>query len=228
MAHPPEYRATAFDCPHCGAYAHQTWSLAGITGVAYRRENAIRYEGTIHQQFTISRCERCTMPTIWLERDGGPLRPPVYSIAYPHPSSAPRPSEDMPADARADFEEARQVLSSSPRAAAALLRLALQRLMPALGQTSGNLDRDIAALVRDGLPTRVQQALDSVRVIGNHAVHPGQIDLDDDADTAPRLFELVNFVVEKMITEAKQIDAMYKKIPESTRAAIKKRDGNGK
>jgi hypothetical protein len=38
----------------------------------------------------------------------------------------------------------------------------------------------------------VQQSLDIVRVIGNDAVHPGQIDLTDDIETATKLFVLIN------------------------------------
>jgi acetyl/propionyl-CoA carboxylase alpha subunit len=70
----------------------------------------------------------------------------------------------------------------------------------------------------------VQKALDVVRVIGNNAVHPGQIDLRDDRRTAETLFGLVNLICEKMITEPKHVEAVYEKLPESARHAIEKRD----
>jgi hypothetical protein len=92
-------------------------------------------------------------------------------------------------------------------------------------RTSGdNINGDIAALVKKGLDPRVQKALDIVRVVGNHAVHPGQIDLRDDRPTAERLFGLVNLICEKMISEPKHVEEMYGKIPEELRAAIEKRD----
>lgn len=47
----------------------------------------------------------------------------------------------------------------------------------------------------------LQQALDSVRVIGNEAVHPGTMDLRDDVFTVLSLFGLVNFIVQKAITD---------------------------
>jgi hypothetical protein len=63
-----------------------------------------------------------------------------------------------------------------------------------------------------------------VRVIGNNAVHPGQIDLRDDRTTAETLFGLVNLICEKMITEPKHVEAVYERLPESDRKAIEQRD----
>jgi len=72
--------------------------------------------------------------------------------------------------------------------------------------------------------SRIQQALDAVRVIGNNAVHPGEIDLRDDAETATRLFELLNLIVDVTITQPRKVAEMYDKLPESSRQAIEKRD----
>lgn len=80
--------------------------------------------------------------------------------------------------------------------------------------------------MQEGLPAGVQRALDSVRVIGNEAVHPGQIDFSDTREVATTLFSLVNFIAEKMISEPKAIDAIYSKLPPEKLAAIKKRDGS--
>jgi len=111
-----------------------------------------------------------------------------------------------------------------PRGAAALLRLAVQKFCKHLGQKGENLNDDIAKLVKQGLPVRVQQSLDAVRVIGNNAVHPGQLDITDDPDTAARLFELLNIICDYMISQPKRIEEMYSKIPAGRQAAIKQRD----
>jgi hypothetical protein len=132
----------------------------------------------------------------------------------------------MPPDVRADFLEANEILDKSPRGAAALLRLCIQKLLIHLGEKGKNINDEIGNLVQKGLDRRIQQALDVVRVVGNAAVHPGQIDLRDDKTTAGKLFGLVNVIVESQITQAKHIEEMYDTIvPETVKAQIEKRDG---
>jgi len=147
-------------------------------------------------------------------------------MLFPHAVTAPPPNSDLPEDVRKDFDEARIVVAQSPRGAAALLRLAIQKLCKHLGEAGENINADIASLVKKGLPAKVQQAMDIVRVVGNNAVHPGQIDIRDDADTATRLFGLINLVADVMITQPKHVESLYQNIvPESARQAIAKRDG---
>jgi len=203
---PPVFKADAFHCPHCGVYAHQTWYTIYYLGFS----NYAKI-----QSLEINFCSRCNKFALWL---GDKMLSPVASIA-------PLSGEDMPENVKEDFMEARNIINASPRAAAALLRLALQKLMVHLGEKGENLNADIANLVRKGLPEKIQKALDAVRVIGNNAVHPGEIDLKDDTQTALTLFELLNMIVEVMITQQKRVDEIYGKIPNSTKEEIKKRDG---
>jgi hypothetical protein len=140
-------------------------------------------------------------------------------------SEASPANPDLPEDVRRDYDEASTILDLSPRGAAALIRLGIQKLCKELGQPGKNINADIKALVAGGLDPRVQRALDAVRVIGNNAVHPGQIDLRDDRATAESLFRLMNLIAEKMISEPKHVDEVYAALPEDARAAIEKRDG---
>jgi len=105
--------------------------------------------------------------------------------------------------------------------------LAIQKLCALLGEKGKNINDDIAALVKKGLPIKVQQALDIVRVVGNNSVHPGQIDLKDDMETANTLFGLVNLIADVMITQPKHVDKIYNTVvPKSQRDAITKRDNS--
>jgi hypothetical protein len=201
----------AFNCPHCGAYAKQDWC---------RRIIAYRDDGQNYQltNWSACICQHCDGWGVWLEDQ----------LVYPAELTAPLPHQDMPEDVRRDYAEARNVGSHSNRAAAALLRLAIERLCYDLCEKRSHevkdLDSAIAALVRDGLPKRVQKALDAVRVIGNNSVHPGQMDISDDPSMALSLFSLVNMIVEKMITEPKELDQLYEALPEGARAHIDQRD----
>lgn len=130
----------------------------------------------------------------------------------------------MPEEVSADFEEARSILTRSPRGAAALLRLCLQKMCIRLGLPGKDINKDIGELVKQGLSPKVQQALDIVRVVGNEAVHPGQMDLKDDVETASQLFGLINFIIEDRITKPKEIEALFSTLPEGKRQGITDRD----
>ncbi len=140
----------------------------------------------------------------------------------------PRPHVDMPQSVRTDYEEAMGVFPYSSRSAAALLRLALQKLCGELGEKGKDLNEDIGGLVAKGLPTHIQQALDIVRVIGNNAVHPGVINVRDNPEIAIKLFGLLNEIVEDRISKTKNIQQMYDSLPQTALDAIAKRDKNNK
>jgi hypothetical protein len=146
-------------------------------------------------------------------------------MIYPTSGSAPLPNPDLPHGIKLDYEEARSIVSFSPRGAAALLRLAIQKLCKHLGEKGKDLNTDIANLVKKGLDPKIQKALDVVRVIGNEAVHPGQIDLKDDTKTVEKLFTLVNLIAEAMISQPKHVDNLYKSLPPDKKDQIKKRNG---
>lgn len=204
---PPKLRESAFNCPFCGAYADQDWYLAGLYNNTYR--------GVIND-YSIGNCRHCNGYTVWIKD----------RLIYPFSGTAPLANNDMPEDVMHDYNEARDILSISPRGAAALLRLAIQKLCKHLGGKGANINDDISYLVKNGLPEKLQKALDSVRVVGNNAVHPGQIDIKDDIDTAQKLFVFINVICDNQITQPKIIDEFYDtKIPENLKNAINKRDG---
>lgn len=201
----------AFNCVSCHVYTKQHWYyLRGSSGADGYGDQ------TNDPRFRISYCEHCRFPTIWHGE----------SVIFPLNMSVEPPNDDLPDDIKRDYEEASCIFNLSPRGAAALLRLGIQKLCAHLGQSGKNINTDIKELVAAGLPPRVQEALDSVRVIGNDAVHPGKIDLNDDRDTASQLFRLVNFIAQKMITEPREIDDIYSNLPAEKLQGIKDRDGD--
>lgn len=72
--------------------------------------------------------------------------------------------------------------------------------------------------------THIQKSLDIVRVIGNEAVHPGEMDMRDDHDTVFQLFELVNLIAEQMLSQPARIEKLYGSLSEPKCLAIEERD----
>jgi Domain of unknown function (DUF4145) len=182
--------------------------------VTYTVENYPYSSRMEMQNLHLSHCYSCKGFAVWL----------LDEIIYPTHHAEITAHEDMPATLKFDFEEAASIINLSPRGAAALLRLCIQKLMPILGEKGKNINDDIASLVSKGLDQRIQKALDAMRVIGNHAVHPGVLDLTDDKATALTLFELLNSIIAATISANKKIEAMYGKIPPNLKTEIEKRD----
>ena len=215
---PPSFEAKAFNCPFCGAYAKQDWFFGIKTPNQNKPLGGPLFQvplGAFIRDFHVSECSNCGKNTFWM----------AGHMAFPNFGNTPLPNVDMPDDVRVDYEEARNITSLSPRGAAALLRLAIQKLCKHLGEPGKNINSDIGSLVKKGLPEKIQKALDSVRVVGNNAVHPGQIDFNDDEETTNKLFAFINVICENQISQPKQIDAYYsEKIPSDLRDEIAKRD----
>lgn len=202
---PPSLDKSAFHCPFCNAYANQLWfdSAYHDNGFQWFENGKVCY------------CTRCEKFSIWYG----------YTMVYPDFQGVQPPNQDLSDDIQADYQEAASILQKSPRGAAAILRLVIQKLCKDLGEEGKNINADIKNLVSKGLPSAVQKSLDVVRVIGNDSVHPGQIDLRDDVETAKALFKLVNLIAEKMITEPKEVEEIYASLPEEKKQQIEERDG---
>ena len=212
----PDNLKESFTCPHCGTLSLMHYSVIEYPYPGYKPilDAKDMKRGTGWVQIAI--CHNCKQKTIWIDN--------IY--IYPD-IVAETPNNDMPESVKQLYNEAALIYNKSPRAACALLRLAIDRLCDELGETDGDLNNKIGALVEKGLPKLVQQALDVVRVIGNKAVHPGQIAFDvDDKDTAVCLMHLLNIIVERMISEPKEIGVLFQSLPDSAKKSILKRDGD--
>lgn len=209
--------SASFVCPYCAAFAQHLWGTVGKLNLVFAGNTFSSrsiYDGEI---LVVACCQVCKREAVFLNR----------KLIAPNKVDAPLPSADIPQEIASDFEEARQIAHTSPRGAAALLRLAIQKLCPILGATKSEINAAIGELVLAGKITAdLQRALDSVRVIGNEAVHPGVMDLQDDLPTVLSLFHLVNFVIEKGITEPKKIAEIYGSLPPNKLAGIVNRDAD--
>ncbi|QIZ78748.1 DUF4145 domain-containing protein [Ferrimonas lipolytica] len=241
----PESGKEKFKCPHCQTLATQRWFGVGNaskiakdilhhfyldyrTGLAdYFQENIKSFLKDVDRDFqrsftsfvpsgfSLSTCSSCQNYCLWVDKE----------LKYPKLTSLPAPNSDLDDEIKELYVEATNILMDSPKGATALLRLALQKLLKQVGKSGKNINSDIKELVAEGLSPKIQQALDLLRVIGNNAVHPGQINLDDNSDIAHKLFSILNFIAEELITKPKELDELYSGlIPEETQEHIKQRD----
>jgi hypothetical protein len=237
----PAIDRLAFSCPHCDAHARQFWFSVHADPLKSDEKPVLATAETIKtlavgnveeaehdrklkwaermasgrpflevrrefrnrdvQNVSISYCFSCNQMCLW-----------VYDQLVwpsPEPKLAAVPNE------RREYEEASQILEASPRGAAALLRLTIEKLCKELGVSGESLKDDIPIFVRQHVDARVQKALDAARMIENNAMHPGQIGLEDDRATAESLSGLVNLICEKMIVEPTHLQAVYTRLRES-------------
>ena len=243
----PEYGNKKFQCPHCNTVAAQKWFTANNAGdqatgiiqhlyfdyrprindytqgqiVSFLKEIGggfkNRFFKIFPKGFSVATCSSCEDFTLWVDNE----------IVYPKKVSVPPPNDDLNEDIKTLYLEASLILVDSPKGATALLRLALQKLLEQVGKSGKNINNDIKALVAEGMSPKIQQALDLLRVIGNNAVHPGQINLDDNTEIAQKLFGILNFIAEELITKPKELEGLYADlIPTDTQNHIKQRDGS--
>lgn len=202
----PDKFLNSFTCPHCGAISKQDWESRDRY---FQQTNASQ-----NREIIIGHCQHCAEITIWR----------YEKMLFPETGNCPFPNSEMPENVKNLYNEAASISSKSPRGAAALLRLAIQILCKELGEQGNNINTDIGNLVKKGLPEIVQQSLDVVRVTGNDAVHPGQIETDN-PEVVGQLFELINVIVEYMIALPKKVSGIYSSLPSNKIEGINKRDG---
>ncbi|MFI5611085.1 DUF4145 domain-containing protein [Amycolatopsis sp. NPDC051903] len=203
----PRFELDAFECPYCHVYATQEWA------------DLEKWGSTKEARFWTwkwSECRHCHSVALWSHDQ---------KLVWPDRSKfGPSPNPDMPKEVRKLYEEARAVFPISPRSSGALLRLALQVLIDTLEPGKKTINEKIRRLVARGLEPTTKKAMDVLRVVGNNAVHPGEIELDGDDDLIPALFALLNLVVHHVLSRPKQVDSLFDSLPESARTAIERRD----
>lgn len=202
----PKLYEQSFTCPNCGVLAKQEWAAKSLKFENFSQQDK--------NQLGSSTCQHCHQTAIWIKN----------KMYYPDTGNSPFPNTEMPESVKNYYLEAASICNKSPRGAAALLRLAIQVLCKELGESGNNINSDIGNLVKKGLPEIVQQSLDVVRVTGNDAVHPGQIDTDD-KEIVGQLFDLINVIVEYMIALPKRVSGIYSSLPSEKLNGINKRDG---
>jgi len=239
---PPGPDKRSFTCPRCGVVAQQKWYpllydpgdwIAWISKWAQaisRERDYSSFDQFLKQvselpsvlipvtelpqnRLTIAFCQHCHRFTLWLGD----------AMIYPRVGEAPPPHEEMPPQIRKLYEEARGVLPASPRASAALLRVALEGLLEEAGHRQGRLADRLEKAREDGkLSAGTYELAEVLRYAGNAAAHyePWKIDPsqgEEDREMVYHLFVFVNYVTDELIAKPRQIGEMARKINEKVR-----------
>lgn len=208
----------AFTCAYCGVYAQQTSPKIHRVGSNNRLED-FKIHPDKTSKISSKQCNHCKSNHVFLVTElpyetppknfeGWP--PPVIKkqpqnilMLYPKNSSAPPPQENMPEEVLALYKEAASIVSDSPSAACLLIRKALEVLLADLTNET-NLNKMITIITEDVTKPWAKQLtplLTSIRLIGNDAVHPREINRADNEQTALTLFSFLNICVDKLISQ---------------------------
>ncbi|HFR4183370.1 TPA: DUF4145 domain-containing protein [Bacillus cereus] len=217
---PPKCDEKVFTCPHCKSKTKHHWTTIEKHPGAYRlvfssyvpestgpkaKPYIITEENKKkHMKLKVSVCDICEQVTLWY----------AEKMLFPSAYNVEDPNADMPEEVKVLYNEAREIINLSPKSSCALLRLALEKLLVHLGCSKNKkIVENIRAMKEQGkIDEYVHAALESVRIIGNKAVHPGKIDIDDQPKYAYTLFGLLNYVVDELISRPARIKAFRESI----------------
>lgn len=175
----PEFSLKAFTCPHCGVCAQ--FNEQPIPKNCHGSKRVLLEElpmGTYDikatpndffdffnsSEYLVKICAHCGKVTLWEN----------HKMVYPYSTSI-QPSEYLPEAIATIFKEAQSITNLSPRAACALLRACLEKLVIKAGGTGDKLFEKIESL---GLSPRMRKLADACRLTGNEAVHGNYYDLE--------------------------------------------------
>lgn len=192
--HQPTYKESVFNCPFCNAYSTQTWCDLYVED-----PRIFGFFDKLEEETKLCFCAHCGKFSIWHNS----------KMIYPEFSNVEPPNDDLNYDIKNDYLEAASILNKSLRGAAAILQLALQKLMIQLGGRGKSFKNDFKILVKKGLPLKVQESLYAIKTISDEVIEFGKPRLwyteeKNDTEKVKELFHLFNYIAEKMITEPKE------------------------
>ncbi|MFT8610951.1 MAG: DUF4145 domain-containing protein [Liquorilactobacillus nagelii] len=151
-------------------------------------------------------------------------------LLYPENAiGIPPANKDLSDKVKSIYQEAASISNKSPRAAAALLRLALETFLKndlkAPGET---VNKKIANLYKQGIPENLEKIMDIIRITGNDAVHDGNIAVldtegKDNANTVKVLFEFINYLAQEKISMPNKLNQITSNFSEGQKRSIEQR-----
>ncbi|EHJ51651.1 DUF4145 domain-containing protein [Streptococcus macacae] len=204
-------------CPYCSSLASHRWISRELDFDPNPQTIKEEKNPNITTYILQAKCLACNKISIWIKTINTSHnifndtdKSEFEKLIYPQKTmeEIPLPSLDMPQTICSLYLEARAILGKSPKAAAALSRLAIEELLKYLGNKENSLDENINALLTKGLPKEVKEMLIKAQVLGDEAIAPGKINSHDNKELALSLLKLLNFIVNNQISQNKEIQTI--------------------
>lgn len=215
----------SYKCPHCGTLTMFLFKLVVSTyperretalmdyfyetqngELEYRANGAFRF--SLPKRVFVTECCSCGNLVYWEKGD----------IKYPVRSGI-APAKDMPEDAKEVFNEAQAIIGLSPRAACALLRVCLEKIVDWYGENehvegfkkSDKLYKKIETI---GISPAFQRICKACRIAGNEHAHSGEIDLsgEDSFEIAEAMSRMINSLVNTWIAPIRESEEVLRKL----------------
>ena len=183
-------------------------------------EKIIKDKGECRIQFVTRICSECTHNTYFevinpRVTKGEEYKPRATQI-YPRTSTIEWfPNEDMSEEQKQLFNEAKDIFDISPKAAGALLRCVIERILrDKFPEYSKSCLGKILSELKDknALSNEIIQLCQTCTLIGNDAAHSSLIIYEDESrEQVELLFELINAIAEELLSKPRKRQEMLDK-----------------
>lgn len=183
-------------------------------------EKIIKDKGECRIQFVTRICSECTHNTYFEVINPRIIKDEEYKVQatqiYPRTSTIELfPNEDMSEEQKQLFNEAKDIFDISPKAAGALLRCLIERILREKfnEKHSKSLLHSILndEKVKEELGDKLINFCNACKLIGNDAAHSSLIIYEDESKQEVEfLFRLINAIAEKLLSQPKEYDELDK------------------
>lgn len=172
-------RSKGMKCPHCQTDYFSNWLSTTIQRHAESVMKGGLWDGEpFYPQVFVATCPSCHGATFKMQFESTQDETVYQTIQiFPRGGSFPAAPPEVPASIRADYAEANEVLTISPKASAALSRRCLQAVLSAHGYSGRDLVKQVQSAIDESdtsksLPISLKENIDAIRNFGNFSAHP--------------------------------------------------------
>lgn len=188
-------------CYSCHQYCqHKVRFLCPVEEVEEKQVPVLLHHATTFGRIILAECAMCHALSYDLYRNEQSILQDgnTYALYKIYPPIAnpniPQPNNDMPEGIKNLYNEAALIFDLSPRSAAVLLRLCVQRLLQACGY-KGSIHKMLKDAKEIGTDMDLITMMDACREIGNYSAHEEPELSQEKIKNTRLLFKALNIIV---------------------------------